>query len=193
MDFFRKKIPIKRRCRQGDPLSPYLFILCVELLGSLVNNDETIHGIDIGDKCFKLVQYADDTSFFIHGDVTSSNRVMTQLQYFSTLSGLKLSLSISFLVGLGNLKGSFIDLNSECNIPWICGEDFKLLGIVFNTDLRSMTNKNCENAMHKVLNVTKLWEKRNLTVLGCIAVVKSLLVPCFNYYIKALHCPQQSI
>ena len=43
--------------------------------------------------------------------------------------------------------------------------------------------------MNKVLNIKKLWEKRNLTVIGRITVVKSLLVPCFNYYIKSLPLP----
>lgn len=62
--FLSEKFPIERGCRQGDPLSPYLFILSVELLNSLVNSDDSIRGIDIGGQVFKTVQYADDTTFF---------------------------------------------------------------------------------------------------------------------------------
>lgn len=40
----------KRRLCQGDPISPYLFLLCVEDLGTMINKalrDKSIHGITI--------------------------------------------------------------------------------------------------------------------------------------------------
>ena len=53
-----------RECgvRQGDPLSPYLFIICVEILAIAVRNDENIKGIKISDSETKLLQFADDTT-----------------------------------------------------------------------------------------------------------------------------------
>ena len=60
-DFFR----LKRGCRLGDPISPYIFILCVEILGKMIRNSRTIRGIHINGKEFKLSQYADDTQMFL--------------------------------------------------------------------------------------------------------------------------------
>ena len=42
--------------------SPYLFILCAEILGAAVRRDSLIRGIKISDNDCKLSEYADDTT-----------------------------------------------------------------------------------------------------------------------------------
>ena len=50
------------RVRQGDPLSPYLFLLAVETLAISIREKEEIKGIVIDKQETKLLQYADDTT-----------------------------------------------------------------------------------------------------------------------------------
>ena len=63
-----KWFPICRGCRQGDPISPYLFILCVEILGIMIRENKHIKGIFVNNVEHKLSQYADDTEFLLAGD-----------------------------------------------------------------------------------------------------------------------------
>ena len=56
---------LQRGIRQGDPLSPYLFIIAAEILAVTIRSREDIRGIMIGQEEFKLVQYADDLILFV--------------------------------------------------------------------------------------------------------------------------------
>ena len=51
---------LERGVRQECPLSPYLFILVVELLVTAIRKNKKITGITINKNEFKICQYADD-------------------------------------------------------------------------------------------------------------------------------------
>ena len=70
-EFFR----LQRGCRQGDPISPYIFLLCAEVLSQMIRKDNLIKGIIIENKEFKLSQYADDTQIFLDGSEISLKKL----------------------------------------------------------------------------------------------------------------------
>ena len=58
---------IQRGCRQGDPISSYLFVLCVEILSIMIRQNKNIKGIFIGETEYKISQYANDTEITLEG------------------------------------------------------------------------------------------------------------------------------
>ena len=57
---------IKKGCRQGDPTSPYLFFLCVEILTIIIRQNQNINGIVINETEHNISQYADYTEMMLN-------------------------------------------------------------------------------------------------------------------------------
>ena len=85
--------PIKRGCKQGDPIGPYLFFLCAQILCEMKLTNKNINGIKIGSEEFKISQFADDTTIFMDGSESSLQHTLNMLEIFGSLSGLKMNLS----------------------------------------------------------------------------------------------------
>lgn len=101
MRFLSSFFKLGRGCRQGDPISPYLFILCAEILAARIRNNKKIKGIKIDNVEFKLSQYADDTSAFLDGPKTSLEETLTELDLFADISGLKINYDKTQVVWIG--------------------------------------------------------------------------------------------
>ena len=73
---------LQRGCRQEDPISPYIFILCAKVLSHMIRKDNLIKGILIQNKEYKLSQYADDTQIFLDGSELSLRKTLAKLKSF---------------------------------------------------------------------------------------------------------------
>ena len=83
---------LQRGVRQGDPLSPYLFIIAAEILATAIRNRSDIQSIRIDQDEFKLVQYADDLTVFVP-NIESAKQIFDLLNLFETCSGLRVNYS----------------------------------------------------------------------------------------------------
>ncbi len=82
-----KSFSPSRGLRQGDPLSPYFFILCQEVLSTLIERElvaGSIHGVNmnVGGPTFTNVMFAHDIMLFSkarHSDVFALNNCVEKL------------------------------------------------------------------------------------------------------------------
>ena len=83
---------IKRGCRQGDPISPYLCILCAEMLAIMIKENRDIKRIIIGQTEHKISQFADDTELFQNGKNKTFEEAIRVLDDFGNKPGLKINI-----------------------------------------------------------------------------------------------------
>ena len=93
--------PIERGARQGDPISPYLFIIAVEILSAAIKNNENIQGITIEETETVISQLADDTDLFLDDDPISLRTSINLINDFKECSGLSLNTEKSKIFWVG--------------------------------------------------------------------------------------------
>lgn len=98
-----KQFKCKRGVRQGDPLSPLLFVLAADFLHTIANKAWQL-GVLKHPLCenfggdFPLIQYADDTLVILPADARILFNFKGLLRSFSDSSGLHVNFSKTFLV-----------------------------------------------------------------------------------------------
>jgi len=108
-----KTFHCKRGLRQGDPLSPLLFVLAVDLLQTMIKNAkiEGLLNLPISTDAnsnFPIVQYADDTLLIMEAYPIQITFLKEFLLSFAQSTGLKVNCNKSVIVPL-NISEAKLD------------------------------------------------------------------------------------
>ncbi|KAL0385731.1 UNVERIFIED_CONTAM: hypothetical protein Sradi_2967400 [Sesamum radiatum] len=112
--------PGKRGFRQGDPMSPALFLLSMEFFSRLVKRRTSDLEFNFHLKCEKLkithLLFTDDLMLFSRSDLPSIHILMECLQEFQDVSGLAVNTSKSsiFMAGIDELHGILARTEARC-------------------------------------------------------------------------------
>ncbi|XP_071700547.1 uncharacterized protein [Rutidosis leptorrhynchoides] len=106
---------MEKGIRQGDPLSPFLFIIVAEGLNVLAKKavcNKKFLGVEIGSEKVPIshLQYADDMIFFGEWSITNLQNLFKLLKCFELTSGLKVNYQKSNLFGISVEKSEIKNL-----------------------------------------------------------------------------------
>ena len=187
-----KYFPLGRSCRQGDCLSPYLFILALEPLIQLIKTDRAIEGFSPNNQTIKVSVYADDMTGFIR-DERELVAFIGLIEHYGESSGLKLNVDKTEALHVSpNPKQSF-QKEKLRNIKFV--RHIKVTGIAFGRNVdRNLTEKlNYEGALNKMRNNFNSWNQRDITILGRVMLAKYHGIAILQYLANNIEVPDWAI
>ena len=134
----------ERGCRQGDPISPYLFLLYVEILDIMIRENRLIKGINIYDEEHKISQFADDTQTMSEGEAISFEQSIGTIDKFGRKSSLAMNSGKTQAIWLGNKRQSLTKCLPHIKIDWNPLK-FKSVGVWLTADLTDCEEISCNN------------------------------------------------
>ena len=168
-DFLSDPVLLQRGVRQGDALSPMLYILCVEVLACKVRASVEVKGFLLPGARglqFKVGQYADDTSAIVKDD-QSLMCLFAAVSLYEKGTGARLNLSKTEAMWLGAWKSR---QDEPLGLSWV--KKMKILGIVFGVS--NVERDNWEPRLSKLDRSLCLWKSRSLSLLGKVLILNIL-------------------
>ena len=177
-----KSFKAAKGLRQGDPLSPYLFALCMEYLSRLVRDSSKDPKFAFHPRCRKVgithSLFADDLLLFCRADPSFVAVMMHTFHGFSRASGLEVNegKSSAFILGATtNSKKDVLDILSmpEGAFP------FRYLGVPLHS--KKLNIHDCRLLVDKILGRIKFWSSKLLSYAGRVQLVRFVFGAIKNF------------
>jgi hypothetical protein len=182
-----------RGLRQGDPLSPLLFLLIMEVLSRMLRRSVErgfIKGFQVGrdlhsSVCVSHLLYADDTILFCDANPEQLLYIRMVLTCFEAVTGLKVNMSKSEMVPIGEVHN--MSAMAELLYCRIGSLPLQYLGMPLGAPYKALEIWN--PIIEKVERRLAGWQKMYLSKGGRLTLLKSTLSSLPTYYLSLFPIP----
>lgn len=184
-----KGFTCKRGLRQGDPLSPLLFNLCVDVLFRMFQRVTSFgllpdHGI--GNVRIQVLQFADDLLIFLDENPKSAATAKLILDEFAKCSGLKINYEKISLTPIHLTDAQALSV-ARCFGCEVKGFPLTYLGLPLSP--RRLSRSDYMPLIEKVDNRLAGWKGITLSRGDRLVLLNSVLSSIPSYFCSVFHLP----
>ena len=188
-DKLSRKFNLERGNAQGDTISPFLFIICYQILLFKLEYDLQIIGLidepptpatlpripaQVPKQTCRIFAYADDGNILIRMDLASLSRIKVILQNFGLISGLVCNVEKTCLMQIGSDEQISQEI-SELGFNIV--NEMTILGMKIGGNPEQIFL----DILEKVNKQKLFWVRFNLSLPGRINIAKSMMYSQINY------------
>ena len=182
-----------RGIRQGDPLSPLLFLLIMEVLSRMLKKVELeglIQGFSAGDNArgglrISHLLFADDTILFCDADLDQLSYVRMVLTCFEGVTGLRVNMAKSVMVPVGEVGNiAMLAESIDCRVGSL---PLTYLGMPLGASYKAVSV--WDPILEKMERRLAGWKKLYLSKGGRLTLLKSTLSSLPTYFLSLFTIP----
>lgn len=179
----------KTGLRQGDPLSPILFVMMMNILSLMLNRASGFFGYhyDSADQQLTRLCFADDFLIFIEGSELSLEGVFAVLSDFEMMYGLAVNISKTTLCASGIGEDEIQRISNgfglaRSNLP------VRYLGTPLCT--KKLSFSDCDPLLLQIKKKMSSWTTRTLSMAGRLTMLTFVISGIIGYWSSAFFLPK---
>lgn len=178
-----------RGLRQGDPISPMLFILAMDVLTAMIRKVEAQGPLDtmedVGIK-HRLSLYADDVVLFARPVVRELVVIKEVFQIFGEASGLRVNMMKSSIIPI-RCAPELVDSVLPCLPCTVASFPCRYLGMPLSP--RNLKKEELQQLIDQIANQLQLWQCGFLTEAGRVVLINSVMTATAIYHMLSMDLP----